>query len=96
MIQSAFATSMAAHTSPVYVDVADRPLFEPSDADAILTIIEGTRTWIETLATIRDQAERERQIAYLREAQRLLMARREDRLATQAHDVRPPRKGTLR
>ena len=95
VIQSAFATSMAAHTSPVYVEVTDRPLFEPSDADAILTIIDGTRTWIETLATIRDQAERERQIAFLREAQRLLMARREDRLATQTGHVRPPRKGTL-
>jgi hypothetical protein len=94
VIQSAFATSMAAHTSPVYVDVAGRPLFETADADAILTIIDGTRTWIETLATIRDGAERERQIAYLREAQRLLLARREDRLAKQVRRPRHARKGT--
>ncbi|KRT64245.1 MAG: hypothetical protein XU10_C0003G0002 [Chloroflexi bacterium CSP1-4] len=94
VIQSAFATSMAAHTSPVYVEVTDRPLFAAADADAILTIIDGTRTWIETLATIRDGAERERQIAHLREAQRLLLARREDRLATSARHPRHARKGT--
>ena len=31
-IHSGFATSMAAHTSPVYVEVLDRPLFAPDDA----------------------------------------------------------------
>ena len=59
-IHSAFATSMAAHTSPVYVEVVDRPLFVSDDAAAILAIIEGTVRWLERMATIGDPALRTR------------------------------------
>ncbi len=52
-LQSAFTSSMAAHTSPVYVEVPDRPLFVPDDAAAIATIIEGTAAWLDGLATVR-------------------------------------------
>ena len=61
-IQSAFLTSMASHTSPVYVEVQDRPLFVPDDARAILTIIEGTERWVRTMAAIDHPAERQRMV----------------------------------
>jgi len=57
-IQSAFATSMAAHTSPVYVEVLDHPLFVEEDAQAILAVIDGTVRWLETMAAIDDPAVR--------------------------------------
>jgi hypothetical protein len=65
-IHSGFATSMGAHSSPVYLDVPGRPVFSPDDAAAIGTIIDGARTWIETVATVRSPAERARLAAYLR------------------------------
>jgi hypothetical protein len=57
-IQSAFTTSMAAHTSPVYVEVADHPLFVADDAQAIVAVIDGTVRWLETMAAIDDPAVR--------------------------------------
>ena len=51
-LQSAFISSMAAHTSPIYVEVPDRPLFVPDDAAAIATIIEGTAAWLNGLAAV--------------------------------------------
>jgi hypothetical protein len=59
-IHSAFATAMGAHSSPVYLDVPGRPAFDADDAAAIGTIIDGARTWIEQLATVRSPAERAR------------------------------------
>jgi hypothetical protein len=46
--------------SPVYVDVRDRPLFAPRDAEAILGVIDGTVRWLETMAAIADPALRAR------------------------------------
>jgi hypothetical protein len=51
---------MAAHTSPVYVEVHDRPLFVGEDAEAILQVIIGTVHWLETIATIGDAGTRAR------------------------------------
>jgi hypothetical protein len=65
-IHSGFATSMGAHSSPVYLDVPGRPAFSPDDAAAIGTIIDGARTWIETIASVRSPGERKRLVAYLR------------------------------
>ena len=62
-IHSAFATSMAAHTSPVYVDVVDRPLFADDDARAILAVIDGTQRWLATMAAIDDPILRSRLVA---------------------------------
>lgn len=64
-IHSGFATSMGAHSSPVYLGVPGRPAFAPDDAAAIGTIIDGARTWIEGVATVRSAAERARLAAYL-------------------------------
>jgi hypothetical protein len=51
---------MAAHTSPVYVEVVDQPLFAVDDAHAIVAVIDGTVRWLETMATIADPALRAR------------------------------------
>jgi hypothetical protein len=59
-IQSAYLTSMAAHTSAVYVEVQDRPLFVTEDAEAIATVIDGTVRWLETMAVIADPVLRAR------------------------------------
>jgi hypothetical protein len=63
-IQSGFATAMGAHSSPVYLEVPGRPTFVAADAAAIGTIIDGARTWVETIATVRSAAERTRLAAY--------------------------------
>ncbi|MFI5227318.1 MAG: CehA/McbA family metallohydrolase, partial [Candidatus Limnocylindrales bacterium] len=65
-IRSAFATSMAAHTSPVYVEVVDRPLFDPDDAAAIAEVIEGTARWLETTAAVVDERRRDRMVERIR------------------------------
>ncbi len=49
-----------AHTSPVYVRVPGQELFSPVAASYMLTLIEGSRTWLDTLATRPDQARFER------------------------------------
>jgi len=59
-IRSAFATGMGAHSSPVYLDVGGRRPYDEADAAAIGTIIDGARTWVETVAAVRSTAERAR------------------------------------
>lgn len=51
-IHSAFDTSMASHSSPIYVEVGDRPLLREMDALSILEVIDGTLRWIDTMATV--------------------------------------------
>jgi hypothetical protein len=63
-IHSAFATSMGAHSSPVYLDVGGRRPYSPEDANAIATIIDGSRTWVETIASVRSADERGRLADY--------------------------------
>jgi hypothetical protein len=48
--------NMLAHTSPVYVVAPGEQLFSPSGAAWLMTLIEGSETWIETLATWPDPA----------------------------------------
>ena len=64
-IHSGFSTSMGAHSSPVYVDVPGRPAFAADDAAVIGTIIDGARTWIQTIASVRSPEERARLASYL-------------------------------
>jgi hypothetical protein len=64
-IESAFTTSMAAHTSAVYVEVEDRPLVAPPGAaEAIEQIIAGARTWVAELAAVEDPRERARMLRF--------------------------------
>ena len=55
---------MGAHSSPVYLDVGGRRPFSVEDAAAIGTIIDGARTWVETIAAVRSPAERARLAEY--------------------------------
>jgi hypothetical protein len=63
-IHSAFSTSMGAHSSPVYLDVAGRRPYSAEDARMIATIIDGARTWVETIAAVRSSDERARLAEY--------------------------------
>ena len=64
-IESAFTTSMAAHTSPVYVEITDRPLIPPAGAaDAVEQVIAGARAWVAELAAVEDPAERARMLRF--------------------------------
>jgi hypothetical protein len=74
-IHSAYNTSMAAHTSPIYVEVLDRPLFVATDATEILAVIDGTVRWLETMATIADPAIRDRMVRQIAASGALLRAR---------------------
>lgn len=65
VIESAFTSSMAAHTSPVYVEVRDRPLVPSAqDVEVVEQIIAGARTWVAELAAVTDPSERERMVGY--------------------------------
>jgi hypothetical protein len=44
-----------AHTSPVYVRVPGQEVFSAAAAAYMLTLIEGSQTWVENLATRPDQ-----------------------------------------
>jgi hypothetical protein len=63
-IHSAFTTAMGAHTSPIYLEVPGRPAFDAADAAAIGTIIDGSRAWVETIATVISGVERRRLSGY--------------------------------
>ena len=66
VIESAFTTSMAAHTSPVYVEVDGRPFVPKAEAGVVVErIIEGARTWVDELAAVAEPAERARMVAFL-------------------------------
>jgi hypothetical protein len=73
-IHSAFATSMGAHSSPVYLDVDGRRPYSPDDAAAIAAIIDGSRTWVETMASTRSGDERARLADSFRESREALDA----------------------
>jgi hypothetical protein len=74
-IHSAYNTSMAAHTSPIYVEVIDRPLFAATDAAAILAVIDGTVRWLQTMATIAEPAVRDRMVQRIAASGAALRAR---------------------
>ncbi|HEY7702991.1 MAG TPA: CehA/McbA family metallohydrolase [Candidatus Limnocylindrales bacterium] len=71
-IYSAFATSMGAHSSPVYLDVAGQRPWNEEDAAVIGTIIDGSRTWVETIAATRSAAERAELAAYFASSRKAL------------------------
>ena len=78
-IRSGFSTAMGAHTSPVYMEVPDRPALAADDAAAIGTIIDGARAWIEGIATVRSAPERARLAAYLSASRAALDERMRER-----------------
>jgi hypothetical protein len=76
VIHSAFTTAMAAHTSPVYLEVPGRPVHSPADAAVIATIIEGARTWVETIASVVSEDERRRLVDFFNASRTALDRRR--------------------
>ena len=48
---TAWGFKVLAHTSPVYVQVPGQDLFSEAGAAFLMTLIEGSQTWVETLAT---------------------------------------------
>jgi hypothetical protein len=69
LIRSAFATAMGAHSSPVYLEVPGRPTFDADDAAVIAMIIDGARTWVESIAPVAPSIDRRRLIAFFDSAQ---------------------------
>ncbi len=74
-IHSAFDTTMASHTSPVYVEVADHPLFVARQAEAIGQVIDGTARWVEVMAAVADAGQRARMVEQIRAAGAMLRDR---------------------
>jgi hypothetical protein len=73
-IGSAFATAMAAHSSPVYLEVPGMPR-KPPDLSVPLALVDGTRAWLEHLAPVRDPVELTRFRRFLDDAERRLRER---------------------
>lgn len=73
-IGSAFASSMAAHTSAIYVEVPGHPR-QPVDPGPSLELLEGTLAWLRELAPIADPRDLARFEATLARARRRLLGR---------------------
>ena len=63
------AGPVMAHSSPVYIDVARRGAFVPTDGNYLLTHMEGGIAWAEKIGVFRDEKVRSRLIGLFREAQ---------------------------
>jgi hypothetical protein len=86
-IYSAFATAMGAHTSPVYLEVPGRPAFDSEAAAVIGTIIDGARTWVETIAPVRSDGERRRLARFFSSSRAKLDALARERSTTAGDDA---------
>ena len=57
---------MAAHTSPVYVEVDGRPMVPAADDAAVVEqVMAGARAWIADLAAVAEPEERARMLGFL-------------------------------
>lgn len=70
-IPSAFLTNMAAHTSPVFVEVPGRPRGSV-DLEEPLAILEGTRHWLRSVATTYSEEDVRRFDRFLRQQEERL------------------------
>jgi hypothetical protein len=66
---------LAAHTSPVYADSGGARPFDAPAAQHMLTLVEGGVEYLNTLATVYDEASRKRMVKWFQEAQQELKAR---------------------
>jgi len=76
---------IAAHTSAVYVQVGDHPIFATADAVTILQQIEGSIAYLDTIAPRSDEARHARVRASLELAHHRLHHRLHELGATHAH-----------
>jgi hypothetical protein len=72
---------IAAHTSPIYVKVGDTRAFSGPAAQHMLALVEGGIEYLNTLATVFDEASRKRLVKLYKEAQ----AELKGRLLVEAH-----------
>lgn len=68
---------LGAHTSPIYVAAGDGEIFSPSDALYMLTLLEGTITYLDTLGTRLSPGRHDRMISVVQEVQHQLLHRLE-------------------
>lgn len=66
---------LAAHTSPIYLKVGDTRAFDGPAARHMLALVEGGIEYLNTLATVFDEASRRRLVKLFREAQAELRGR---------------------
>lgn len=76
---------IAAHTSAVYVEVGESPVFATSDAVALLAQIEGSIAYLDTLAPKADETRHARMRAALKLAHQRLHYRLHEFGASHAH-----------
>jgi hypothetical protein len=68
---------LGAHTSPVYIICGDQPVFSPSDASYMLTLIDGGLTYLDTLS-VRYEEKRHREMKAIFEEARAEILRRQE------------------
>jgi len=66
---------VAAHTSPVYLKCGNTRAFDGPAAEHMLALVEGGIEYLNTLATVFDEASRKRMVKLFKEAQRELKGR---------------------
>jgi hypothetical protein len=66
---------VAAHTSPIYIQVGEEQAFSPSDATYMLTLIDGGLTWLETLSVRYSEARHKQLKAIFQQARDRLLDR---------------------
>ncbi|WP_235782829.1 CehA/McbA family metallohydrolase [Bradyrhizobium murdochi] len=76
---------IAAHTSAVYVDVGDKPVFATADAVSVLAQIEGSIAYVDTIAPKTDEARHSRLRAVLELAHHRLHHRLHELGASHEH-----------
>ncbi len=73
--QHAWPIQLGAHTSPVYVVVGGRELFNASDATYMVTLIDGGLTYLDTLSVKFEERRHQEMKAIFRKARRVLEER---------------------
>jgi len=77
---NAVSHAMAAHTSPVYIKCGDTRAFDGPAAQHMLALVEGSIEYMQTLATVYDEASRKRLLKLFNEVRKELG----DRLVVEA------------
>lgn len=75
VVQHCWPIHLGAHTSPVYVNVGKREMFSPSDAQYMLTLIDGGMTYLDTLSVRYDERRHRKLKAVFEQARRKLCQR---------------------
>ena len=76
---------LGAHTSPVYILHGNKDLFNPSDAVYMLTLLEGTIAYLDTLGTRLNPKRHDEMHLLVREAEKALHTRLETHGFTHPH-----------